>query len=170
MKRRIIVLFAGQILLWAMVAQVNHALTPLRLYVFAGALFVVYGALLQSWRAGMTSTLLAGLMCDASAPVDFGTHMLLFAAAHVAVYHLRDRLPREDTIGQIVVVLLVNLGLFLVFSGTQIHRSPAPMAIWPRLIADLLCSQVFLLLITPWFFALQTRALVLVRLERENFA
>ena len=48
--------------------------------------------------------------------------------------------------------------------------TPAPAAIWPRLIVDLLCSQVFLVLIAPWFFALQTRALTLARVPRETYA
>ena len=51
------------------------------------------------------------------------------------------------------------LALFLAFSFTQIHDSPAPATVWPRLIADLVCSQLFLVLVTPWFFALQAGAL-----------
>ena len=45
--------------------------------------------------------------------------------------------------------------------------SPAPAAAWPRLIADLACSQVFLALVAPWFFALQLRALTLAGSARE---
>jgi hypothetical protein len=44
---------------------------------------------------------------------------------------------------------------------------PAPAAAWPRQIADLVCSQVFLALIAPWFFALQHRALALTGTTRE---
>ena len=99
--------------------------------------------------------------------MDFGTHTLLFAATHAVIFHLRDRLPRDDTIARLLVALLTNLALFLVFSFIQIARSPAPAAAWPRLIADLVCSQVFLSLIAPWFFALQHRALVLTGTTRE---
>jgi cell shape-determining protein MreD len=168
--RRILVLFGTLLLLWAIVAQFNHALTAVRVHVFVGALFVGPQALLQRMRTGLPVSLLGGLLFDATTPVVFGTHMVLFAAAHAAVHHMRDRLPRDDAAGRIVMLLLVNLGLFLVFSFTQIHRSPAPAAIWPRLLVDLLCSQIFLSLITPWFFALQQRALVLARAERENLA
>jgi rod shape-determining protein MreD len=165
--RRVLVLFATSVLLWVLVAQVNHALTDLRVYLWVGSLFVVYNALMQPLRAGMAGSLLGGLVCDANSPVAFGTHTLLFAAAHAVVFHLRDNLPREDTTGRVVIALLTNLGLFLLFSFAQIGRSPAPAAVWPSLIGDLVCSQIFLTVIAPWFFALQQRALVLARVERD---
>ena len=166
--RRVLVLFATSLLLWALVAQLNHALTDARVYLFPGALFVLYAALMFPLREGVAVSLLGGLACDANAPVAFGTHTLLFATTFAIVFHLRDRLPREDTVGRVVIALLANLALFLVFSFVQIGRSPAPAAVWPRLIADLACSQVFLALIAPWFFALQHHALVLARVERES--
>lgn len=168
--RRTLVLFATLLLLWAMVAVLNDALSGLRVHVFAGGLFVAYAALHQPRRAGLAAVMLAGLVCDANAPIAFGTHLLLFAAAHVTLHHLRERLPREDNVAATVVVLFTNLTLFLVFSFSQIHASPAPAAIWPRLIADLLWSQVFLALVTPWFFALQAGSLALARVPREDVA
>ncbi|MBI5771304.1 MAG: hypothetical protein HZA93_26250 [Verrucomicrobia bacterium] len=165
--RGIITLFATLLVLWALVAQVNHALADGHVYLFPGALFVTYAALMFSLPAGLAVTLLAGTVCDANSAAAFGTHALLFAATHTVIFHLRPRLPREDTIGRIVVALLANLGLFLVFSFIQVARSPAPSAAWGRLLVDLLCSQIFLALIAPWFFALQHRALVLARIERE---
>jgi rod shape-determining protein MreD len=166
--RRTLTLFATLVLLWICVAQLNHALSNVRVYVFVGALFVVFAALTQPLRAGLIATLLGGLVCDANAPVALGTHTLLFAAAHVTLFHLRDRVPRDDNISAIIVALLTNLALFLVFSVTQIHHSPAPAAAWMRLIVDLLCSQLVLVLVTPWFFALQAQALALVHVSREE--
>lgn len=168
--RRVLALFVPLVLLWGLVAEVNHALTAVRVYLFAGALFVTFAGLLQPRGSGIIAVLLAGLTCDAAAPVVLGTHVVLFFLAHAVVYRVRERLPRSDTITQIVVVLLLNLALFFAFSFTQIHRSPAPAAIWPRLLVDLLCSQVFLLLITPWFFALQARTLELARVPPEEHA
>jgi rod shape-determining protein MreD len=168
--RRIGVLFLSQLLLWALVGQLNHALTTLQVYVFAPALFVAYATLRQPWPIGLTASLIGGLLCDATTPVAFGTHAMLFAAAHVAMFQFRERLPRDDMLGQVVIVLLVNLGLFLTFSMTQVVSAPAPAAIGVRLLVDLICSQMFVALVTPWFFALQTRAFVLAGIERENFA
>lgn len=167
--RRTLVVCATLLLLWTLASQLNHLLSGWRVHVFVGALYIVHAALMLPRRTGLISSTFAGLVCDATTPVVFGTHLLLFVAAHATVVHLRDRLPREDTLGRVVITLLLNLGLFLVFSFTQIHHSPAPAAIWPRLLIDLLVSQVLLSLITPWFLALQARALVLARVEGENF-
>jgi rod shape-determining protein MreD len=168
--RRTLVLTGSLLLLWALVAQLNDVLSSLRIYVFAGALFVAFTALTQPRRPGLIAVMLAGLICDANAPVTFGTHMLLFAVAHFTLFHIRERVPRDDNISAIVVVLLTNLALFLLFSFTQIHDSPLPAAIWPRLIADLVCSQLFLVIVTPWFFAFQTGALALARVPRDDVA
>jgi rod shape-determining protein MreD len=165
--RGVLTLFATLLVLWAFVAQLNHALTDARVYLFPGALFVTYAALMSSLPAGLAVSLLGGAVCDANAPVAFGTHLLLFAATHAVIFHLRARLPREDAVGRTVITLLANLGLFLAFSFIQIGRSPAPGAAWGRLLVDLVCSQVFLAVVAPWFFALQHRALVLARRERE---
>lgn len=155
------------VLLWTLIAQANHALSGMRVYLFAGALFVVFAALKLPLRGGMFATLIGGLVCDANSPVTFGTHMLLFVTAHAVLFHLRDRFPRDDTLARILIALLTNLAVFLIFSFIQIARSPAPAAVWPRLIADLICSQVVIALITPWFLALQHQALVLTRATRD---
>jgi len=166
--RHTLATFLTLLLLWVLVAELNHALSSLRIYLFVGALFVTYAALMLPWRAGLATALLGGLLCDANTPVWFGTHLVLFAAAYAVVFHLRSRLPRDDTIARVIVALLANLAIFLLFSFTQIGGSPAPAAAWPRLIADLVCSQIFLALIAPWFFALQHHALLLARAEREG--
>ena len=169
--RRALVIFLTLLLLWTLVAELNHALTGLRVYLFVGGQFVTYAALMLPLQTGLSASLLGGLLFDATTPVWFGTHFLLFAAAHVVVFHLRTRLPREDTVARVVAALLANLGIFLVFSFTQIGASPSPASAWLRLFADLVASQVFLALVAPWFFALQARALVLARAEqRDNLA
>jgi rod shape-determining protein MreD len=165
--RRALILFLTLVVLWTIVAQVNHALSDLRVYLFVGSLFVVFAALTQPATEGLAVSLLGGLLCDANTPVKIGTHVLLFAAAHVAVFHVRDRVPRDDNVSAIIVALLTNLALFLLFSFTQIHASPMPAATWSRLVWDLLASQVFVALVTPWFFALQARSLALVHVRDE---
>jgi hypothetical protein len=169
--RRTLILFLTSLLLWTVVAQVNHALTGIRVYVFIGSLYLVYAALTQPLLPGLFSVILGGFLCDANAPrAVFGSHTLLFIVGFFVVHNLRDRIPRDDLAGRVVIALLSNFALFLVFSFAQLIRSPAPAAVWPRLLADLVASQVFLTLITPWFFALQHRALVLAQVEREAYA
>jgi len=165
--RRTLVTFLTLLLLWAVVAQVNHVLDG-HVYLFLGGLFVAYAALQLPLRDGLTAVLLAGFVCDAGAPVPFGLHALLFAAAHAVVFNIRDHVPREETVARVFIALIVNLALFLVLSFVLVGRGPVPAAVWPRLIFDLVCSQVFLALIAPWFFALQSRSLVLTGVERDS--
>jgi hypothetical protein len=175
---RVLATFLTLLLLWVLVAQLNHALSGMQVYLFVGGLFVAYSALVLRLREGLIASFLGGLLCDASLPIDpelgrvaFGlahTHTLLFVFAHIIVFNLRDRIPRAETAVRVLVALFCNLGIFLLFSFVHINRSPAPAAVWPRLIADLACSQVFLALVAPWFFALQTQALALARTQRDN--
>lgn len=167
---RLALIFLSTLLLWAVTAQLNHALAPWRLYVFVGALAVTLPALTFSLRSGLIASFLGGLLFDAVAPVTFGTHAILFALTHAIVFNFRDRVPRDDTLSRVLIALFANLGLFLVFSFTQVTRSPAPASLWPRLFADLACSQVCLALIAPWFFAIQSRALALAENDHPGLA
>jgi hypothetical protein len=96
------------------------------------------------------------------------THTILFAIAHIIIFHLRDRIPRDETAARVLVALFTNLAIYLLFSFTQIGHSPTLGTVWPRVIIDLFLSQIFLVLIAPWFFALQAHTFALVRADREG--
>lgn len=160
--RRAVLLFVPLLLFWAIVAELNHALSGWHVHVFAGGLFVAFSALGQPLRAGLAASVLAGFVCDATTPVVFGTHALLYGAAHAVVHRIRDRVPRQDNIASTLLALFTNFGLFLGFAFTQFHGAAAPAILWPRLLADLVASQLFVTLVTPWFFALQGRTVDLV--------
>ncbi len=168
--RRCLTLFICQVILWAIVTQLNHTLSGMRVHLFIGALFVTYAALTQPLASGLLATLLSGLVFDANTPVGFGTHMVLFAFTHVVVFGLRDRVPRNETLSRVVIAVLANLALFLVFAMTQMVNLPSTAAVWPRLLIELACSQVLVALIAPWFFALQTRALAIARVDMNSLA
>jgi len=161
MTRTTFIIFACCVVLWVCVSQLNHYLAPLHLSVFAGGMLVSFSALRLGFREGWWASFLIGLLIDSSAAVPFGFHALFFAAAHVAVYHFRGRFPREETSFNVVVALLVNLVLFIVITVSLIHRSPAPAEMIPRLLIDLLASEMFVLVCSPWSFALQERSLEL---------
>lgn len=166
--RLALVTFLSLALLWALVAQVNHELAPLHVYLFAGGLVVAYAALVLPQREGLAAVILAGLLADAASPVAFGLQTLLYAAAHTVIFNARDRVPRDETVPRVIVALLANLALFLVFSFLLVGRLPSPAAAWPRLICDLLCSQVALAVVAPWFFALQARLIALAGVRRPS--
>ena len=177
--RRWLITFATTLLLWSVVMQLNHYLAPHGAYLFVGGLLVTFAALRLSLRIGLTATLLIGLAIDAVEPVPLvsshalpGTHLVLFGVMHVVLFHIRTRFPREETVIGVVVALLANLGFFLglSFVFVEFGRHPVPGAVWLRLFADLGWSQLFIVIIAPWFFALQERALELgqVDLAEEN--
>ena len=166
MYRRCLIPFATMMLLWWLVAQLNHYLAPCGAYLFVGGLLVTFAALRLRLRHGLPATLLAGLAIDAVEPAPFfGTHLVLFAVAYVLLFHLRTRLPREETVIGVVAALFANLALFLGLSFVVLNDHPAPGVAWLRLFADLCWSQLFVAAAAPWFFALQQRALELCRVD-----
>jgi len=166
---RPLVIFATLLVLWLILSELNHAVAPMHIYFWVGALFVTFAAIALPLRPGLIATILGGLLCDGTTAVPFGLHTLLFAAAHVVLFNLRDRVPREETAGRVLIALFANLALFLAFSFLQLSRWKSPGDVWPRLLFDLLCSQVLLVLIAPWFFALQSRSLAVFARTRESF-
>ena len=166
MSRRWMIPLATMLLLWWVVAEVNHYLAPHGVYLFVGGLLVTFAALRLRLRHGLPATLLAGLAIDAVEPgVPFGTHFVLFAVVHVLLFHVRTRLPRAETVIGVVTALFANLALFLALSVVALGDHPAPGGAWLRLLADLGWSQLFIAAIAPWFFALQARALELGRID-----
>ncbi|HXA14906.1 MAG TPA: hypothetical protein VNW23_07240 [Opitutaceae bacterium] len=156
------------VLLTLLVSQLNHALASWHVSLFVGGLLVVFTALRLDFDTGFAAVFLTGLLCDAAAPVRFGTHAFLFATAHTLIFSVRGRLPRDETLVSLFFALLANLGIFIALSLLLLARSPLPFGSWPRLLSNLLCSQVFLALVAPWFFALQARTFSLAGFELRN--
>lgn len=168
--RWLIVVLANLLLIW-LLGLANHSLgrfsflwfEHISLHLYCGGLLVAYSALRLDRTQGLIAILLTGLACDALDPVPFGTSMILFGLVHATLLYSRQRLPREGDIFSTVVALFANLFLFLFYSVLLVGAGPRPGEAWVRLFLDLIASQLTLLLITPWFFALQDRALALTR-------
>jgi rod shape-determining protein MreD len=169
--RRQLALCLPALVLWAVTSELNHAISGLRVYAFLGALYLT-PLVLPHERGGRLAAALAGLLCDATTPVAFGTHMFLFLIGYALLRRIRDRVPRDDALGRVIVTLLANLALFFAFSFTQIHRSPGCRRRSGRdCSVDLACSQILLVIVTPWYFALHARCLELARVNpRSEFA
>jgi len=60
------------------------------------------------------------------------------------------------------VALITNLILFVLITFIAIGRSSGGAISGVRILSDLVLSQILLALITPWFFALQSRAFDLI--------
>jgi rod shape-determining protein MreD len=161
MRRTAIVIFLTMLLLWVLVSQLNHFLAVWRVYLFVGGLLVTYAALRLPLRTGLLVTAGIGLLAEVGTGLTLGTYLVLLCAAHALIYHVRDRVPRDQTVTRVLIALLANLALFLLLSILLVGQGPWPASVWPRLIFDLVCSQVFVALVAPWFFALQEKALEL---------
>lgn len=162
--RWLIVLLANLLLLW-LAGLANHYLAPHALSLYVAGLLVAYPGLRLDPRHGFAATALTGLAFDAMTPVPFGTHLVLLGLVHAVLLHGRRRFPRQEPIFATVVALLANLFLFLALSFLLISAHPHPAEGWLRLFVDLLASQLVLGLATPWFMALQDRAMQLARLD-----
>lgn len=163
MRRQWLLMSGALLLLWALTAQINHYLTGHGVHLFVGALYVTFTALQFPARSGLLLSAAAGLLCDAVAPVPPGTHLLLFAVAHALICKSRHRLPADHGTSQVIIALIANAALYLALSLILIVRQPVIAQLWPRLIWDLLLSEIFIALIGPWFFALQSRIIDLNR-------
>ncbi|SDS39482.1 hypothetical protein [Opitutus sp. GAS368] len=165
---RWLIVVGANLLLWWLVGLANSHLTSSAVHLYVGGLFVVYSSLRLDRKHGLIAILLTGLMIDAVEPVPFGTSMLLLGLVHATLLYGRQRFPREGAVFGIVVALFANLFLVIALSFLLVGGNPRPGAAWLRVFVDLLASQLFLLLITPWFLALQDRAMALVAIHPET--
>lgn len=173
--RWLIVALANLLLVW-LLGLANNVLgrcsflwvDHVSVHLYGGGLLVTYAALRLDRQAGLIAVCLTGLACDALEPVPFGTSLILFALVHATLLYGRQRFPREGEIFSIVLALLTNLFLFIALSVLLVGAAPRPGEAWMRLFTDLLASQVLLLLITPWFLALQDRAIELTRAHQDT--
>jgi len=165
---RWLIVTSANLLLWWLTGLANHYIAGHAVHVYLGGLLIAYAALRLDPRQGLIATLLTGLMVDALEPVPFGTSLLLFSLIHVTVLYGRQRFPREGAVFGIVVALLANLFLFIALSFLLVGANPRPASAWLRIFADLFFSQVVILLVAPWFIALQDRAMELAEIHPET--
>lgn len=165
---RWLIVFAANLLLWWLVGVANHLLADLSLHVYVGGLFVVYASLQLDRKHGFVAVALTGLLCDAAEPVPFGTSLFLFGLIHATLLYGRRQFPREGSVFGIVVAQLANLFLFIALSFLLVGANPRPGEAWLRLFVDLIASQLVILVIAPWFLALQARTMELVRIHPET--
>jgi rod shape-determining protein MreD len=161
LRRFALLLLAALLLLW-LAGQLNQVLARFGVSAWVGGLLVVFPVLRAGPREGLALTLLTGLFCDAMTPVPFGLHAFMFAAAHVCTGCLRPRLPVRETLVGVVMALFFNLAFMLVLGVLHTASWPDPAIGWMRWMADLVLSQVVIVLVAPWYFALQLRILGLL--------
>jgi rod shape-determining protein MreD len=165
---RWLIVTAANLLLWWLVGLTNHYLADTAVHLYVGGLFVVYSALRLDRKHGLIAIVLTGLLIDAVEPLPYGTSLVLLGLVHATLLYGRQRFPREGAVFGLVVALLANLFLVIALSFLLVGANPRPGSAWLRVFSDLLASQLLLLVITPWFLALQDRAMELVAIHPET--
>ena len=156
---RWIVIFATNALLAFLGDQLNHELAPWTTSCLVAGLFVPVAALRLRFRAGLLALLLSCLLFDAARPVYFGSTAIILGTAYTVWQAVRPRTPREGNTPAVLGGLLVNAVLFLL--QPLVLDAPSSGSTFARAAWDLLCSEVAVLVVGPWFFALQERTLQL---------
>lgn len=165
---RWLIVTAANLLLWWLTGLLNHYVAGLAVHFYFGGLLVTYAALRLDPRSGLTVTVLTGLLVDALEPVPFGTSLFLFSLVHGVMLYGRHRFPREGLIFGLVVALLANLFLIVALSFLLVGANPHPASAWLRIFGDLFFSQLALLVVAPWFIALQDHAMALASIHPET--
>lgn len=165
-RQPLVVIVCG-VLLWAVTAQINHYLAVWHLNLFTGGLMIAYPALRFRSRLVWRIALPLGLLVDAASAVPFGMHALLFIIAGVVIHRMRGRNPRADTMFGVFVATVANAAMFAAIAIAFAIRGPVQIGVVWTLAANLFLSGVFVALIAPWFFALQTHALELVGINAQ---
>jgi hypothetical protein len=165
-----LITLVANVLLWTVQSQINHYIAPWQMSGFVGGLAVTFAALRMGGREGARAVALTGLWFDAATPVPFGLHAFLFLLCHLVIYGVRGRVAREETLVGLIIAAITNLALYLALSVALLYRSPSPLDLSGRLIADSLISFCVLFLIGPWFFAFAEHLLAFagVSLRREQ--
>ncbi|MCF3649688.1 hypothetical protein [Synoicihabitans lomoniglobus] len=161
-RRTAVVLFCG-LILNALAGQANYSLSPYAVSLWIGGLLVAFPALRLAPQQGFNASFLLGLFLDASSPLPFGFHAFLFGVAHLIIVRVRNRFAATEPLLGLVVALITNLGMFVIITFFALSRTPGASVSGLRLLTDLAVSQIAIGLTAYWFFALQERALEIVR-------
>jgi cell shape-determining protein MreD len=152
-------LFITQLLLWTLLAVINHSLAEWQVYLYTGGLFVTFAGLLMGPREGLAAALLSGALFDAGSPVPFGQNALLHGIGFLLLLKLRSRLAHDETAVRVAVSIIANTALYLMKFGLHFAGLTSFSGMWGRFLWELLFSSIAVGLLVPWAFALQARAL-----------
>ncbi len=158
--RWIVIVLANGLLVF-LGGQLNHYLAHLPVSVFLLGLFLPVAGLRLRFRPALIAVFLSGLVADAARPVPFGSSALLLALLLTVWHAIRSRLPRGGVAPAIIGALLANLVLFFA-QPLLLGGAVAGSATLGRILVDFGASQLALVLLGPWFFALQEQALLLM--------
>lgn len=159
LQLRTVILLGTGLLLAFLTAELNHYLAPFHVSLYAGGLALTFPLLRLRYKQGLYVACALALFYDSTAPVPFGTSLILFLVAHSTIYALRAHFRREEPSAALAVALILNGLLFLTFSLLLVPDTPETSLYWRRVAVDGILSETAVLLVGGWYFALQNDAL-----------
>ncbi len=148
-----------QLLLWTLLAVINHHIAVWQVYLYTGGLFVVFAGLLMGPREGLLAALISGFIFDAGGSGVFGQNALLHGLGFLLLFRMRPRLAHDEISILITVTIITNSLLYLAKFVLLFFQLTSFTGMWGRFLWELLFSSVIVGLLAPWAFALQSRAL-----------
>ena len=130
---------------------VNSLLSPLFIYIYVGAAFVVSPALLLGYKGGITVVFLTSLFLDAGTTGAFGLATPLLLLGFIILHLTRNNLKRNSIPHNIIFALCANAILFL-FMVTILPDSSSLSndVYWKHVSIDFIVSEFAVLLVVPY--------------------
>ena len=162
--RWVLVLLAN-LLLILLAGEINHYLAPLSLHIYLGGLMLTFGMLRLQLRQSYLANGITALVLDALNPFSFGLTFLLIMTCHTVVLSLRGQFDRESLRSNLLIALAVNVVLMIALGLAASGKAPDVSVLWGRIVADSAISILAVLLVGPWFFALQKTSLAFIGID-----
>ena len=163
--RRTLIILATNGLLYFLLNQINAVLAPLSLHLSLDGLYLLFAALYMKTRQGLLVCLITALAVDATLPVSFGTHAILYCGALAFLLRSRSLLRRENARHVVFSALWSNFFIMLGLSLLAGKGMLGQTDFWLRFLADLAFSQLLLALLACWWVDAQRKTLLLWNID-----
>ncbi|MEM8550528.1 MAG: hypothetical protein AAGF10_07035 [Verrucomicrobiota bacterium] len=146
---------ASNFLLYALVGMINSTLAAYGLALSLGALYLILPAMCMRFGWGLLLVFVTGLLVDASLPIPFGFHAVIFAIAYAAIHGMQRNLSKAG-MGQLIL-LAIGLNLLLMLLETFVLGRPliGLSDFWLRIGSDMALSTLVLIPLGWWFLSWQ---------------
>ena len=129
----------------------NNLLSPLFLYVYIGAAFIISPAFLLGYKGGAAVVILTSLFFDAGTTGTFGLATPLLLIGFTILYITRNNVKQNSMPHNIFIALCLNAAFFLAMVCLLADSAMlADKAYWQHVIFDFIVSEMAILLVVPY--------------------
>lgn len=152
-----LIVLAANALLFFLLTWVNQWLAIASVALYLPAAFVLFTSLHGSNRIAFATAVAVGLFIDALSPLPYLSQTFVLLLCTTVLMSLRQRIRRSVLMQATAIGLVANTLAFLALSLLFLIFSPATLdlALFLRIVTDLLLSQLAFLAVAPWFLEFQ---------------